>query len=76
MTSSDGSRRLVEITGKIRGNRGNVVRINVAIKRSSDHRICLVGLDYRQLLSLHVAYLANLCLCETEEDELSKTINC
>jgi hypothetical protein len=46
-----GSRRVVEIVGNNRGRRGKVVRMNVAIKRSNDHRICLVGLDCHQLSS-------------------------
>jgi hypothetical protein len=52
MTSSDGSKRLVEIVGSNRGRRGKVVRMNVAINRSNDHRICLVGLDCHQLYPL------------------------
>jgi len=62
------------MVGKSRGNSGKVVSIKVAIKSSSDQRICFVGLDYYQPISLLVAYLADLHLCEAEEHELSKAI--
>jgi len=75
MTNKDGSRRLVEIVGKSRGNSGKVVRMKVAIKSSSDQRICLVGLDYYQLIPLRGAYLADLDLRKAEEHKLSKAVH-
>lgn len=75
MTSKDGSRRLVEIVGKSRGNSGKVVNMKVAIKSRSDQRICFVGLDYYQLIHVRGAYLADLDLREAEEDKLSKTVH-
>jgi len=46
--------RFVDREGKRSGRRGKVVRMNVAMRRSNDHRIWAVGLFYTVSLEYEV----------------------